>query len=349
MTEATLTIGEIAKIVDGKLKGDGEAAISSVASISTARSDQITFASDGRRAGQLADSNAGAALVGYSVDAGGAKMSLIRVADVQVALAKLLGYLCPPESLPAVGIDPSAAIDPSAEIAEDARIGRGVIVSAGAAIGPNTAVLAGVSVGTDVQIGQDTVICEGVCIRHGCKIGDRVRIGPNSVVGYDGFGYYFAEGKHNRIAHTGNVVVQDDVEIGACCCVDRAKFGSTVIGAGSKIDNLVQVAHNVQIGRGCILAGLCGVAGSAKLGDYSVLGGHVGIRDNITLGKGVTCGAYTAVSADVADGVAMFGIPAVPARQRLREVLLTRQLPELVKRVSELEKRIRDLESSEDN
>jgi len=349
MAEEVLTTSKIAEIVGGKLVGDRQVRIKSVAPLSAAQADQITFATNDQRVKELAGSKAGAAIVPESVELPEAGMAVIRVADVQAALAKLLAHLALPEDLPAVGIDPGAVIDPAAEIAADARIGPGVVVSARTRIGSRTALMAGVSVGPDVEIGPDTVLCEGVRVRHGCKIGSRVRIGPNSVVGYDGFGYYFADGKHNKIPHAGNVVVEDDVEIGACCCIDRAKFGSTVIGAGSKIDNLVQVAHNVRIGKGCILAGLCGIAGSASLGDYVVLGGHVGIRDNISLGGGVTCGAYTAVAEDVPDGVTMFGIPAVPAWQKLKEILLTRKLPDLVKRIGELEKKLKNLELSKDD
>ena len=349
MSDELLTAGRIAELLGGTVEGSPSVAIKSIAAIDLAGPDDVTFAGDDRRVAQLANSRAGAAIVAASARTQDAPMPLIRVQDVNVAVAKLLERMSRQEDLPPVGVDPGATIADNAQLGPEVRIGPGVVVGPGAKIGPGSALLANVSVGSDVEIGRDAVICEGVAIRRGCRIGHRVRIGPNSVVGYDGFGYYFADGTHHKIPHIGNVVIEDDVEIGACSCIDRAKFGSTRIAAGAKIDNLVQIAHNVQVGRGCILASLSGVAGSSSLGQFVVLGGHVGIRDNIKLGNGVTCAAYTAVAEDVPDGLTMFGIPAIPARDKFREISLVRKLPELVKRVGELEKRLEALDSSEDH
>jgi len=349
MEAKKLTTGRIAEIVGGKVQGDPDLEIESVASMSEAGPGQITFASDPKWVMQLAGSRASGAIVQESAVLPDARIAFILVPDVQLALAKLLGCLCGQEYLPPVGCAPSAVVAGDAQLGPDVRIGPGVVIGPAARIGNGTALLANVSIGPDVRIGRNVVLCEGVCIRHGCSIGDRVRIGPNSVIGYDGFGYFFADGRHNKIPHAGNVVIEDDVEIGACACIDRAKFGSTRVGAGTKIDNLVQVAHNVQIGRGCVIAALGGIAGSARLADYVVLGGHVGVRDNISVGKGVTCGAYTAVASDVPDGQTLFGIPAAPAKQRFRELSLVQKLPELVKRVCRLEERLKSLEPSKDH
>jgi len=344
-----LTVGEIAGFVGGELQGDPSVVIDSVGSLGSAGPKDITFATDEKRTAQLAETKACAAIVPQSAEIPASSIPLIRVPDVQVAVAKLLGHLIGDEDLPPLGVDPTGRVDPTAEMGEGVRVGPGAIVGPRVKVGRRTALLGNVVIGSDVEIGRDAVLCEGVSVRQGCKIGDRVRIGPNSVIGYDGFGYYFADGKHNKIPHIGNVVIEDDVEIGSCACIDRAKFGSTRIGAGSKIDNLVQIAHSVQIGRTCVVAALSGIAGSTTLGKYVTLGGHVGIRDNITIGEGVTCAAYTAVSEDVPDGRTVFGIPAVKARQKFREISFTRRLPELFKRIDELEERLKALESAKDD
>jgi UDP-3-O-[3-hydroxymyristoyl] glucosamine N-acyltransferase len=176
-------------------------------------------------------------------------------------------------------------------------------------------------------------------------IGRGVRIGPNSVIGHDGFGYHFAGGVHHKVPHVGTVIIEDDVELGACACVDRAKFGVTRVGAGTKIDNLVQIAHNVQVGKGCLLAALAGVAGSAELGDFVVMGGHAGVRDNVTLGAGVQASAFAAVAGDVPAGDTVAGIPARTWKEEGRIVAASAKLPELIKRIRDLEERISRLES----
>jgi len=345
-----LTVRQIAEMLGGTVEGNDSAAIEGIAPVETAGKSELTFAADGLHAGQLVSSKASAAIVaaGQAVPKT-ADMAIIRVEDVNAAITTLLGHLAGPEDLPTEGVHGSAVVAEDADLAPDAAIGPGVIVGARAEIGARCVLCANVSVGANVKIGTDTILFESVVVRSGCRIGSRVSIGPNTVIGYDGFGYYFAEGVHHKIPHIGNVVISDDVEIGACSCVDRAKFGSTRIGAGTKIDNLVQVAHNVQVGRGCILIGQCGIAGSAKLGDNVVIGGNAGIRDNVTLGEGVKCAAFAAVATDVPDGQIVAGVPAGPARQEMRIAMAQKQLPELLKRVRKLQARLEKLESSKDN
>ncbi len=348
MGDRPLTLRAVAELVGGRLEGDGAVVIRGIASLESAGEGELTFAADAKYAARLADSKASAALVADGA-AVSAAMPLIRVAHVQSAVAKLLGHWAPPEDNPPSGIHPSALIAPDAQVADTAAIGPGVAVGARARIGAGSVLRAGVSVGTEGVVGRNCLLAEGVVLGARCILGDRVVIGPNSVIGWDGFGYYFAEGRHHKIPHIGHVEIGDDVEIGACACVDRAKFGATRIGAGTKIDNLVQVAHNVQIGRHCILAAHVGVAGSARLGDGVILMGHVGIRDNVTLGDGVTCAAYAAVASDVEAGQTVAGIPAREAKEALRIVQTWPKLPELLKRVRELESRIGGLESTKDH
>jgi len=347
MLDRPMTVRDVAALVGGTIEGDGSVEVRAIASIDMAGGCDLTFASDAKHAAALACSKAGAAIVGPGpVEA---PMTLIRVANVQVAMAKFLGHLKGPEDLPPAGVHPTAIVAPDAEVASGAAVGPGAVIGPGAKIGSGSVLCANVVIGAKAVIGDQTVLAEGVVIKAGCAVGRRVRIGPNSVIGGDGFGYYFADGEHHRIPHIGNVVIEDDVEIGACSCVDRAKFGSTRVGAGTKIDNLVQVAHNVQIGRGCILVGQSGVAGSAKLGNYVVAGGHAGIRDNVTLGDGAQCSAFAAVASDVADGEVVAGIPAGPAKEQFRIVKACAKVPELLKRVRALEAKVNNLESSEDH
>jgi UDP-3-O-[3-hydroxymyristoyl] glucosamine N-acyltransferase len=260
-----------------------------------------------------------------------------------------MSALAPPLPAPPVGVHPSASVAESASLGAGVAIGPNVVIEAGARVGAHTILHAGVSIGQDSSIGDDGRLWNNVVVREGCHIGDRVVIQPNAVIGADGFGYYHHEGRHRHIPHTGRVIIGDDVEIGACSCVDRSKTGDTVIGSGTKIDNLVQVAHNVVIGENCLLCAQVGVAGSAVLGQYVVLGGHVGIRDNIVLHDGVMVGACSCVPQDVPAGTKVTGIPAVESRQFLREHATMRKLPALISQVRELAERVKSLEAAADD
>ena len=347
MMDEPLTLQAVADVVGGAVEGDGSFVVRALAPLDEATEQDLTFA-DARHAGALSTSRAGAALVEPGRPPS-ASIPLVRVASVPEAVFRLLSHLAGPEDLPPAGIDPTATIAPDARIGQDVAVGPGVVIQPGAVIGDRSVLCAHVFVGRDVTIGQDAMLAEGAVVRWGGRIGDRVRIGSNSVIGYDGFGYQTVDGVHHRVPHVGHVVIEDDVELGACACVDRAKFGSTRIERGAKIDNLVQVAHNCRIGAGSILAAMVGVAGSAKLGRYCVIAGHVGIRDNITLGDGVQVGAYGAVLQDVPAGERMLGIPARPAREMIRIWQAEKRLPDLLRRVRELESRLKALESSKDH
>lgn len=347
MNEMHMTVQAIADLLGGDVEGDGGVEITALAPVEVAGSGEVTFAVDARRVAALSGSVAGAAIV--SRDTGPAAMPLIRVDNVNAAVAALLGALAPAEDLPAPGVHPTACIDESASLGTEVAVGPGVVVGPRARIGPRSVLCANVSVGADVTIGPDVVLFDGVVVRHGCVVGDRSRIGPNSVIGFEGFGYYYADGAHHRIPHAGNVIIAEDVDIGACACIDRGKLDATRIGAGTKIDNLVQIGHSVQVGRACLMAGQVGVGGSSRLGDGVVLGGHAGVRDNITIGAGAGCAAFAAISKDVPPGQNVAGIPATPIRQAYQIMVAKSRLPELIKRVRSLEVRLKALESSEDN
>jgi UDP-3-O-[3-hydroxymyristoyl] glucosamine N-acyltransferase len=345
MDNDKLTLREIAGIVGGSVEGDASFVAESIAALDEAGPGDLTFA-DARHAAGLAESGAGAALVeaGAAVDFAG--RPVVRVADVQRAIYQLLCRLAGKEDLPAPGTCPTATVAPDARLGRNVAIGPGAVVGAGAAIGDRTALCANAVVAAGCTIGSDCVLAEGVVVRGRSVIGNRVRIGPNSVIGYDGFGFQTADGVHRRFPHIGNVVIEDDVEIDACSCIDRGKFGSTRIGRGAKIDNLVQVAHNCNIGPGSIIVAQVGIAGSAKLGRYCVLAGQVGLVDNITLGDGVQVGAQGGVTRSIPAGQKCTGMPARPVREMLRMWQSLPKLPDLLKHVRELESRLAALESS---
>ncbi len=343
MNTLSLTVGEVAERVGGRLVGDADVPVRRLVGLRDAGAEDLTFAVDARRAAALGDSGAAAALVpAEQADLG---IPQIVVEDVQRAVATLLSEMDEPSDLPPDGADASALVSPDAEVDPSAGVGPGAVISAGARIATGARICARAFIGAGVEVGVGSFVFEGAVVRAGCRVGARCRIGPNSVIGHDGFGYDTREGVHNRIPHVEAVEIADDVEIGAGVCIDRGKFVPTRIGAGAKIDNLVQIGHNVQVGRGCLLCGQVGVAGSTRLGDYVVLGGGSGVKDNITIGDGVQCAAYAAIAQDAPPGERLAGVPAVSARDKLRQIKAVERLPELLKKIKELEARLSELES----
>ena len=265
------------------------------------------------------------------------------VDDADLAVAKVLEIFAPPIPRPPVGVHPSARLAPDVRLGEDVAIGAYVVVGSGTKIGRNTILHPGVIISSDVAIGDDCEFHSNVTIRERITIGSRVIIHAGSVVGTDGFGYRWDGTRHCKIPQIGTVVIEDDVEIGSCVCIDRAKFSTTRIGRGTKIDNLVQVAHNVQTGPHCIITGQAGMAGSVNLGAGVVLGGQCAIRDHVTLGDGSMIAACSGVAEDVDPKTIVSGLPALPHRQTLREQAALRRLPDLVVQVRKLQEQIDEL------
>ena len=265
------------------------------------------------------------------------KKPLIRVANARVAVARLLPIFFPPAEYPE-GVHPSAVIDPSAKIHPSAHIGPHCVVGPGAEIGARSALLGGNHLGPGARIGEDVCLFPNAVIYARTMIGDRVMIHSGTVIGSDGYGYVFDEGKHRKVLQVGNVVIHDDVEIGANCAIDRAALGSTVIGAGTKIDNLVHVAHNVVMGRHCLIMGQAGFAGSTQLGDYAVIASQSGIAGHLKLGKQSTVGAKSGVMRDIPDGGTVLGYPASPEKEAKRQWVGVQLLPKMMRRVNALEK-----------
>ncbi|MCB9849733.1 MAG: UDP-3-O-(3-hydroxymyristoyl)glucosamine N-acyltransferase [Phycisphaerales bacterium] len=343
----TATLAELATLVGGELHGDGTRTLSGVAPLDVAQEGEISWLSDLRFAPKLKKTQASALIVPPEIT--DPPRDAIICKKVDHALAQVMTHFAPPVVHPPQGIDETARIAPGAKIGDNVAIGPYVVIEQGAVVGDGTILHTGVYIGAEAHVGANCTLWPHVVVRERCTLGDRVIIHAQSVIGADGFGYYLHEGRHTRVPHIGGVIIEDDVEIGACSCVDRSKTGNTVIKQGAKIDNLVQVAHNVVVGANAVLCAQVGVAGSARLGSYVLLGGHVGIRDNIELGDGVQVAACSCVPQDVAAGAKVAGLPAIEFRQYLRESASLRKLPEVIAHLRELTKRVEQLESPTDH
>jgi UDP-3-O-[3-hydroxymyristoyl] glucosamine N-acyltransferase len=267
----------------------------------------------------------------------------LRVDDADLATARILELFAPPVPRPPAGVDSGARVAKSAQLGADVAIGFNVFIGERVRLGARTILHSGVYVGDDTTIGDDCVLFPNVTVRERVRIGSRVTIHAGSVLGSDGFGYRWDGVKHAKVPQIGTVIIEDDVEIGSCVCIDRAKFSATTVGRGTKIDNQVQVGHNVRIGPHCIIVGQVGLAGSATLGTGVVLGGQTAVRDHTTMGDRSMAAGKAGVVDDVPAGQAVSGMPAIPHRQSLREQAALRRLPDLVVQVRKMHEEIEAL------
>jgi UDP-3-O-[3-hydroxymyristoyl] glucosamine N-acyltransferase len=334
------TIDQIAEKVRGEVIGDGSTELTGFAMAETARAGDLIFADKAEYFSAAEQSAAAAILVSGPFSS--STKPLIRVANARIAAARLLPLFFPPERYDA-GIHPSAMVDISAHIDSTAHIGPNVVIGARTRIGARTVLMGGNHIGRDCVLGADVQCFPNVVVYASCRIGDRVTIHAGTVIGSDGYGYVFDEGRHRKVLQVGNVLIQDDVEIGANAAIDRAALGSTVIGAGTKIDNLVHVAHNVTMGKHCLVMGQCGFAGSTQLGDYCVVASQSGIAGHLKLGSQSVIGAKSGVMRDVPDGGKVLGIPAMPDKQAKRQWIGVQQLPDMIHKMRELEKQMEEL------
>lgn len=331
----------------GRVAGNADAVIEDVAAIDAAGPGEITFLADRANAKLLKSTKASAVIVKEGEYEETSGLNLVLVKNPQIAFAALLEVFRP-GYLPGPGVHPLAAVHAGARLGEGVSIQAFAVVEDGASIGKGAVLFPGVYIGKDAEIGEAAVIYSNVSVREGCKVGARVVIHCNSVIGSDGFGYAWEGGRYFKLPQRGIVRVEDDVEIGACVTVDRAALGETVIGRGSKIDNLVQIAHNVRIGDNAIIVAQAGIAGSTRVGSRVQIGGQVGIVGHIDIGDGVMIGAKSGVSADLPSGGVFSGIPAIPHGEWLRAQSIYAKLPELKKKILELEKRLKALEEKPD-
>jgi len=348
INKKSVTVEQIVAATGGTLAAqiDKSMTVRTIASLADAQSNDISWV-DSKKWLATAQESKAAIIIGAPGVLGNDHPKALLVDDTQAAVANVLELFAPSADQPAVGVHPLASVDETATIATTARIGAHVRIGPGVAVGEHTVLHAGVSIGAHAQIGAACELFSGVVVYERCTIGARVRIHANSVIGADGFGYIFRDGQHRKLKHIGTVVIEDDVEIGANTTIDRAKVGETRVGRGTKIDNLVMVAHNVQIGPGCIIVGHVGLSGSVRLGAGCVLGGHVGVADGVNLADRTQVSAMSGVMTDTDEpGSRLFGAPAQDHNVAKRDLLRVRRLPKALDRISELEKKVAELEGA---
>lgn len=342
-----LTVAQLAERIGAELIGDGSGQITAVGAIESAGESDITFISNDKHIAQLKKSHAGAVITGKGIEGLAAPQLIVR--NVDVALIETLKIFAPKLKAATEGIDPTAKVGQNVKIGKGVSIGAGTVIDDGAVIGNNSRIASGCKIGENTKIGENCRLDSSVVVYHNCTIGNNVIIQANSTIGSTGFGYSFIDGSHRLIPHNGGVIIEDFVEIGANSCVDRAKFGNTIIGAGTKIDNLVQIAHNVVIGKCCLIVSQVGVSGSCKIGDGVVLAGQVGLVDNIEIGNGTMIGAQAGVMSGTEAGARLLGSPAMDIRAALKVFGLMKRLPEMAESLKQLHKRIEGLEAAKDD
>jgi UDP-3-O-[3-hydroxymyristoyl] glucosamine N-acyltransferase len=348
--QMNVTIGELAKRLGADVLGleaGLRKEITGIQPVDAAGDGDVTFVTDARHASAAAQSGATAVIVAKPID-GLTKPQLV-VKDVNAALIETLNVFAPAPQPAVEGIDPSAWVGANVRLAEGVSVGPHVLIESNVQIGARSVICGGCKIGQNTTVGADCRLDANVVVYHDCTLGNHVVIQANSTIGAVGFGYALIDGTHKLIPHHGGVILEDFVEIGANTCVDRAKFGNTIIGAGTKIDNLVQIAHNVVIGKGCLIAAQVGVAGSCRIGDGVVLAGQVGLADNIEIGAGTMVGAQAGVMSSVAPGERLAWSPALNVREAARVVAHVLRLPKLSQELKRLTAKVDRLEAAKDD
>ncbi|NGO38387.1 UDP-3-O-(3-hydroxymyristoyl)glucosamine N-acyltransferase [Limisphaera ngatamarikiensis] len=336
------TAAEIARHLGGEVIGDGSVLLHRFAPADRAEPGDLTFAENEVFLARAEQGRASAILVDRPVQSA---KTLIRVPNARIAFARVLPLFFP-EVRPEPGIHPTAVVGEGARVDPTAHVGPWCVIGARAVVGPRSVLWAQVYVGEDCELAEDVWLFPQVVLYPRTKLGARVRIHSGTVIGSDGFGYVQDGPVHLKVPQVGSVIIEEDVEIGANVAVDRGALGATVIGRGTKIDNLVQIAHNVTVGERCLIVAQTGIAGSTRLGNYVVLAGQVGLAGHLKIGHRVSVAAKSGVMHDIPDGQKWLGIPAQPDRQAKRQIIALQQLPDLLRRVSELEKQVAALQAA---
>jgi UDP-3-O-[3-hydroxymyristoyl] glucosamine N-acyltransferase len=337
------TLDAVAKAIDGTVIGDGSVEITGVAGIREALAGQLTFLANPRYEAYLEHTQASAIIVAENhLDLG---KPLIQNPNPYLAFLKAVRFFQGEAERPPAGVHPSAVVASDASVHPAASIGPHVVVESEASVGPKAVIHAGCYIGARVRIGGESLLYPNVTVREDCVVGERVIVHSGAVIGSDGFGFVRDGDIYLKLPQVGNVVVEDDAELGACVTIDRATTGTTRIGAGSKIDNLVQIAHNVEVGKNCIIVAQVGISGSTILGDHVVLAGQVGIVGHLNIGAGAMVGAQSGVTKSVKPGERVFGSPAMSVGQAKRIEASLKYLPELLQTIRHLKRRIDELEN----
>ncbi len=333
---------ELADLVDGKLVGNPELEIFRVAPIDQAVEGDITFVANPKYLAKLEESNASAVILAPGVEAAG--RDHIVSANPYLAFAKILTFLQAPER-PVKGVMSGAWVADTAVVDKSATVYPGCVIGERVRIGSGSTLYPGVVIYDDVTIGQDCILHATSVVREGCRLGDRVILQPAAVIGSDGFGFAPEGTGYYKIPQVGIVVLEDDVEIGSSCCVDRAALGQTLIRRGTKLDNLVQIGHNVEIGEDCILVAQVGIAGSSVIGNHCTFGGQAAIAGHLKVGDNVMIGGRGGATGDVAPDQVLSGLPLMPHKQWLRATMTLPKLPEMRKEIQHLKRRLEELEA----
>ncbi|MEN3183590.1 MAG: UDP-3-O-(3-hydroxymyristoyl)glucosamine N-acyltransferase [Atribacterota bacterium] len=337
-----LRLGDLTAHLGGELFGDPEFVVQGVREPRDAEEHDLVFLFDNRLLTEVLASRARAVVAGRGARKDLEGKFVLEVANPRLAFARVLPLFFPPFR-PPVGIHPLAFVHPRAKLGRDVAVGPFAVIEEDASIGDRTCIFPQVYVGRGVHIGDDCLLYPQVVVREHCIIGNRVILHSGVVVGADGFGYEWAAGRYEKIPQVGRVIIEDDVEIGANATIDRATLGCTRIGQGTKIDNLVMIAHNVSIGAHSIIVAQSGVAGSSVIGDEVIIGGQAGIIDHCRVGRGARIAARAGVTTEVPPGKMVSGFPAQEHSQELRERAFVRKLPEMWQRLKSLEERVRKL------
>ncbi len=346
----TLEFGKLLDVVGPcAVEGAGVTSLSGIASLAEAGPGDLSFLGNDKYREQVPQTRAGVVLLPPGYQGSPARGQVfIRVEKPSYALALVCGVIermLWPGARP--GVHASAVVADGVVIPADASVGPLAVVESGAVIGAGCVLAARAHVGRHAILGADCHVGVGACVGDYCRLGARVRLQPGAVIGSDGFGYETVSGEHLKVPQIGHVLLEDDVEIGANTTIDRARFSVTRVGKGTKVDNLVQIAHNVVIGRHCMIVAQAGIAGSTTLEDYVVIGGQVGLAGHILVGKGVRIGAQAGVMSDVAAGAILLDSPAIPFGLAKRLMVLKHRLPDLFKKVDSLEKQLAEIAASQ--
>ncbi len=339
---APRTLREIAKLISGDVSGDAGTLITGICGIKEAKPGDITFIANSKYDHLLNETNASAVITSRDVHV--SSKPIIRTDNPSLAFSRLVSHFIRAVEKHPAGVSPKAVLGENVKLGKGAAVQPFAVIEEGVEIGDRTIVYAGTYIGRFARIGNDCLLYPNVSIREGVEIGHRVTVHSGTVIGSDGFGFATVQGIHHKIPQIGTVVIEDDVEIGANVTIDRARFGKTVVGKGTKIDNLVQIAHNVVIGSNGLIVSQAGISGSTVLGNNVTLAGQAGVVGHITIGDNVVVGAQAGIAKSVPSNTAVWGYPARPLAKVKRVMAATQRLPELYRTVEEMKKRIQILE-----